>query len=497
MNNFSDDVRRLNDEAVQTIIPAIIFVAILMVVGFVGNPAIVYFYGFKLRPTPSYMFIVALAVFDFIACVVSMPMELVDLIRFYTFENAAACKVLRFVNYFMAISSGLILLAIAVDRYRKICKPFESQLSFKMAKIIISCVLFASLCISWPSLLFYTVVQVNLTEIDGAVGQDCTTKRDDSYKFYIAIYNGILFLIFIICNTSLIALYCRVGKKIFKLRSFRFYAQRKRKISTAQPQSSTLQNTEETDGLGSKMSSSFTKNPNLDDLSTPNRRDSGRSIVGATLELMTKKLVTSPEDIKIDTSNPFNGGGNSGTVNYPLELNVLLVPSRSNAALSDQTSTNGINTRDESIKTKTMLGQNQVQSSPEEDGSKRKGEINEAKSIKIVDQKKMSTHSIKTRQYTVIMLSITVAYVISFLPYLCLVTWRTVAKGYEPNLLSKSELVAFQIFLRSFLINNAVNPLIYGFLNTEFRHFIFACFCCWARRKNRYHGSPRRKNSGH
>ncbi|XP_062568483.1 D(2)-like dopamine receptor isoform X2 [Saccostrea cucullata] len=489
MDDFSEDVRRLNDQAVQTVIPAIIFVAVLMVIGFIGNPAIIYFYGYKLRPTPSYMFIVALAVFDFIACVVSMPMEIVDLVRFYTFENATACKILRFVNYFMAISSGLILLAIAVDRYRKICKPFGSQLSFKMAKIIISCVLFASLCISWPSLLFYTVVPVNLTEIEGAVGQDCTSRRDSSYKLYIAIYNGVLFLIFIICNTSLIALYCKVGRKIFKLRSFHW----KRTRSTAQPQSSSMQHTEVTDGLGSNKSSSLGKNPDLDDDTLPSRSN------GTTLKLMTKKVLSSPEDTKTISSNSLNGAGNSSkdnlnvseTVDYPSKLQILLVPSR-----FDQTSTSRKNAADELIQTNQLLGQNLLQSSPEEDESKIKCQINEAKCIKITQQSKMNTHSNKTKQYTIIMLSITVAYVISFLPYLCLVTWRTVAKGYEPNLLSKSELVAFQIFMRSFLINNAVNPLIYGFLNTEFRNFIFGCFCCWARRKNRDHASHRRKNTG-
>jgi hypothetical protein len=47
-----------------------------------------------------------------------MPLEIVDMRKFYKFENTIACKILRFVNYFASVSSGAILIAIAVDRYR-------------------------------------------------------------------------------------------------------------------------------------------------------------------------------------------------------------------------------------------------------------------------------------------------------------------------------------------------------------------------------------------
>lgn len=509
MYNFSEEVQRLNDEAVETLIPAIVFICILMVIGVLGNPLVVYFYGFKLKPTPSYMFIVSLAVFDFLVCTVSMPLELVDLIRFYTFESAEACKLLRFINYLIAISSGLILIAIAVDRYRKICRPFESQITMRMAKIIIPCIIFGSVCVSWPSFVFYTVVEVNLTEISGAIGQDCTTIRDDSYKFYITLYNGILFLLFVMAITSLTVLYCLVGKQIFSLRSFRFYAQRKKVRSAKRPKSSTTQCTDDSRGFESFMDSKSTDVGNYDEITLPPSRGSSRPTTATAIAFTTRKVAPSPENFERDVTKISGGLGNtsngslriSRSLHNALKTEEFSVPARSASALSQRNNADYDYT---SPQTNQLLRQIQVR------GSSRVSFAEEEKPISIattadsetrdahgtahLDQKKLHAQNINTKKYTIVMLSITVAFIISFLPYLSLMTWRTLSKEYEPNLFSKSEMVAFQIFIRSFLINSAANPLIYGFLNTEFRSFVIAFVCC-----RKYKGPPgsRAENSGH
>lgn len=513
MNNFSEEVQRLNDEAVDTLIPAIVFIVLLMVIGVIGNPIVVYFYGFKLKPTPSYMFIVALAIFDFLVCAVSMPLELVDLVRFYTFESAVACKLLRFVNYLMAISSGGILIAIAVDRYRKICKPFQSQITIKMAKIIIPCILFGSVCVSWPSFVFFTVVEVNLTEVTGAIGQDCTTIRDDSYKLFITLYNGILFLCFILAITSLTVLYCLVGRQIFNLRSFRFYAQRKRGIAAMRPQSRTTQCTDDTRGFGSFKESHSTEIPNFDEMTLPPSRESSRPTTATAIAFTTRKVAPSPIDFEGDGSTFSSGSGHSSngilriskSLHNALNTEEVSVPVRSSSAFSNRRQTDDTDDlQNESARTSNLLRQIQDQESSRvsfaEEGkamsiaTSLETETRDADGTANLDQKKTSAQNINTKKYTVVMLSITIAFIISFLPYLALMTWRTLSKEYEPNLFNKSEMVAFQIFIRSFLINSAMNPLIYGFLNTEFRNFIIACVCC-----RTYVGPPgsRSENSGH
>ena len=157
---------------------------------------LVYFYGRKVKPTPSYMFIITLAVIDFIMCAVAMPLEIVDLVRFYTFENSIACKMMRYFNYFVSIASVFTLIAIATERYRKICRPFGDQLSIKTTKIAIGCIIFMSIISASPTVFLYEVVEVNITEEtdtstdhSGLVWYDCTTVRNESYKSFVMTYN--------------------------------------------------------------------------------------------------------------------------------------------------------------------------------------------------------------------------------------------------------------------------------------------------------------------
>ena len=99
-----------------------------------------------------------------------------------------------------------------------------------------------------------------------------------------------------------------------------------------------------------------------------------------------------------------------------------------------------------------------------------------------IKKSKINDQYVDLRKYTVLMLLISMAFILSFLPYLGLVTWETLQSKYEGEILLKSELVTFNSCLRSWLISSVVNTLIYGFFNTDFRLFVSrlfrSCFCC-------------------
>ncbi|KAK3611521.1 hypothetical protein CHS0354_016456 [Potamilus streckersoni] len=138
MNNSStmNLLQRLNDEMFILLIPAFIYMGVLMFTGFVGNTVVCYFYGYKTKCSPTTCFIVVLAVFDLMSCTISMPMEIVDIRFFYLFPDATACKVLRTTHFLCTIASGIILIAIATEIYRKICLPFRKQITVFQAKFI-------------------------------------------------------------------------------------------------------------------------------------------------------------------------------------------------------------------------------------------------------------------------------------------------------------------------------------------------------------------------
>ncbi|KAK3087592.1 hypothetical protein FSP39_007946 [Pinctada imbricata] len=500
MSTYSEELLALNDKAVQAVIPAIVYVAVLMTIGLLGNPLVIYFYGCKQKATPSYIFIVTLAIFDSITCAVSMPLELVDLIRFYTFESSETCKLLRFVNYFASIASGFTLIAIAVDRYRKICRPFERQISLTLSKFIIFLVIICTLICSWPAAVFNQVVEVNVTETPPVVGYDCTTLRDEEYKLYITVYNIFLFLMFAGAITVLIVLYTLVGRKLFSLRSFRFYAEKKKKSKNikVRPLSSTTNQTDET-GIRSLS----------DSVATATEIPLAFCDLGDNdFHLPTIEENSRPPSVTSNFSRgkvtPFEFGHDSSRLSSPISNNsqnklrncqsftdsvrkehAISVVMRPNSANIEKLRAHRINV---SSSHEAMLSQKENSSSPpsneeldEQEYKERcasKIQTRDAKGTADIDQRKLHAQNVNTRKYTIVMLSISIAFILSFLPYLGLITWRTLSKDYEPNLFSTSQLVAFQIGLRSFLLSSACNPLIYGFLNTDFKKFILSICCC-------------------
>ena len=154
-----------------------------------------------------------------------MPIEIMDLrffyiIFFYIFTNGAACKSAQFLNSFATMGSASTLIAIAIDRHRRMCRPFKKQWDLKDAKI--ACLVAAgfSLVLSWPAAIFNGSVSVNVTDLDNSSvileGFDCTTTKDEEYQTYLLAFNAVQFLVFLVVVCILVVLYCMIGHVPYK-----------------------------------------------------------------------------------------------------------------------------------------------------------------------------------------------------------------------------------------------------------------------------------------
>ena len=466
MAHYHEDIYDLSHEKAAALIPVIVIISILMVIGLVGNPLVVYFYGFRMKPTASYMFIVMLAICDMISCAISMPLEIYDMVHFYSFENIGACKTFRFVNYASSIASGALLIAIAVDRFRKICKPFDAQISNNLAKWIIAICVGFSFLVSWPSAVFYSVVNVNITENPATIGFDCTTIRDNDYKIFITIYNMFLFFLFLATMIVLIVLYCLVGRQLFQLRNFRFYATKRKDSEFAT--SGVVSHTSVT--LSEEKKSSISEDRKSSDIDVCKSQP-----VGVVNDCFNESSSSphSPTSIQFDLSNL-----NANTTEDDLEES-----KKQNDVNSNEYGSTG-----KAQQTETNHAEHSRGSTVSNDSSKELAP-NMHRKKSSTGSMKLQQQNINTRKYTIITISITVAFIVSFLPHLSLVTWRTLSKDYEVNVLSGAGLILFQLFIRSNLFSSACNPVIYGFLNTEFKNMIVdylkkVCCCCKRNSKN-------------
>ncbi|XP_053374019.1 5-hydroxytryptamine receptor-like [Mercenaria mercenaria] len=208
-------ITELNLEEAKQYIGGVVFVAIIMAVGFVGNLHVLLVYAFRMKPSNHRIFILVLGVLDFITCIVGMPFIIVDLRNPLTFTISPACKILRFINYFICSASALTLLVIATDRYRKICVPLGRQISQRMAKMLCLLVLFIALLISWPAPVLYGLATVQTSD-PNINGTRCYTEDKENFAKYQGYFNALLILIVVVCFIVLVVLYTLIWRVIVK-----------------------------------------------------------------------------------------------------------------------------------------------------------------------------------------------------------------------------------------------------------------------------------------
>jgi len=242
----------LRTDGLSLLAPSLVFICLLIAAGIPGNIISILVYGIQLKSATGRYAIIALAVCDMINCCLSIPVEIYIMSRYWTFDNGALCKMSRYLTYAMNNSSGLILLAIAFERYRTICTPHKPKIqnSF-ILRSSIALVIIGSL-LALPALWIYGIQTdrfnvsmlngdaISLThdngleysevsrwvEVNDVYYSSVITKRcliDDSMRKSWLTYGHFLFLTIasIVVWVILLIMYINIGRKIKRLRAGR------------------------------------------------------------------------------------------------------------------------------------------------------------------------------------------------------------------------------------------------------------------------------------
>lgn len=209
----------LNDVLVQLHIPTIVFIAILMVVGVLGNLLVLYIYTSKYHPSTYRSFILWLGLIDLIACTVGMPLLIVSMLRPYMFPSEQACKTLRFMHVFSVVSSAFIVIAIAFERHRRICNPFSQEMT--TAKINLMCFTASVLgsLVAIPALFVYgdAVVQ---TGVHNITGTECFIDPEFEHSLFPKGYFMFQLLLSVVSVIVMGIFYFRIGSRILSHHKF-------------------------------------------------------------------------------------------------------------------------------------------------------------------------------------------------------------------------------------------------------------------------------------
>ncbi|XP_046375962.2 cholecystokinin receptor-like [Haliotis rufescens] len=396
--NISDEEKNrylshLDDSMFPLRIPAVVYLGILMVLGIFGNILVLIVYLKKFKPSPTRVFVVCLAVFDLMTCVISIPGEILDMRYSHTFDYPVVCRMIRFNNTFSVVSSGFTLIAVAIDRYRKICRPLNKQITIRVARMMVGIAVSVSLVLTIPTVIVNGRKTVK-TDKEEITGFECSF--DDGWRgtLFPVVYIGVLFLIFFGSLSVLVVVYILIGRTVFNHRKFKFRPAKDKE----------------------RHSSNYTTETSFKD---------------GTENGIAFRNISSP-------TAPCNvSNSNNGTLGFDG---------------SSETSCTCMN--DTSAQPKTR----------KEDNSS-----NSVRSIRKNAAKPKEKSRPRAFKTTLMLFIITVVFIISFLPHLILMITRFIKSDFLDSLQGAGFMV-YNVFLRSYVIQSAVNCIVYSFCNERFRN---------------------------
>ncbi|XP_052762393.1 neuropeptide Y receptor type 4-like [Mya arenaria] len=366
----------LNDALVTLHLPAIVICATLAGIGIIGNLIVLSVY-IPHASSFSRVFILWLAVVDFIACSVGTPLLVYSMIYPYQFPSENVCKTLRFVHVFLVGTSVFIFVSIAMERHRAICNFEVVEMKTRRMHVmcIVSCIM--GVVVAVPAIFIYGIRTVE-TGVHNITGTECFVEDHfiQTDSIWPKIYFPFQSIIVLISFAILLVLYIRIGRQLQWHLKFtgRYTARSKLNQSTKSSQS--VCTYEQTDS-------------------------SPKSKTGSMLKL------TSTSD----------RSASRYSLHTPVGKEVSTTSSRVNRAAHEMTS---------------------------------------------------------------MFCWLTAVFVLSFIPHLAIIIYSTFRTDFAQDMTS-SQVVAYNIFLRSFAVNNMANPLVYFTcvrdFRRDFRNLLSNIFC--------------------
>jgi len=110
---------------------------VFSVFGSAGNAFVLYVFATSKDDLVSTLFIIVLAVVDFTTCLVTIPFTIVAEFVSYNVRLDLLCRLYQFLITSNIPFSALVMTAIAVDRYLCICHPFARLLTLRRARVVV------------------------------------------------------------------------------------------------------------------------------------------------------------------------------------------------------------------------------------------------------------------------------------------------------------------------------------------------------------------------
>ena len=427
---------KLNDEMRLTVLPVTIFVGIEAVFGFFGNLLILYVFLFYYHKCNFKYFVLCLSFIDTTSTLTTLPGEIVTQTFWYVYPVPLVCKIKSFFNMFTVCGCAFGLLVIAIDRYRKVCRPLAWQIKPRLAMILIFIQLIISFIIAIPVPFFWGThsfikeykgrnITVTVCEIDAKY-----TNTDYPLKYSIVTETVISLTMFI-----LLILYIFVIRKLLQMKPGD-----KKKADAAE----NSHNHQKSDVTFSGRAVSD------DDTSGQGQDFEFKDTADSTAS-------RSADDVSMDTNPRELATDYKGSTRMVPALTMVtsaMAASKLASPLSTKTNTLAVPTMSSALSARRVAN-------------------------------RRSSKRTQIRRKTLIMFILTVLFICTTVLYLTLLSF--IANGVLESLTSAGKSTYF-FFFRLYFINHVINPILYGILDPKFRRILkqtlFSCTKKCFRRKS-------------
>ncbi|XP_045181972.2 D(2) dopamine receptor A-like [Mercenaria mercenaria] len=421
-NSTTDSVEtlnKLNYEEVLRQIPLMMFLAILGVIGTVGNSLVCYVYKKKYSASNCRTFVIVLSVVDVLISALVIPFEILVLFREYNFKRSWICKISVFLSTWPTLTSGFLLLAIAIDRYRKVCRPFSWQISHSAARNMCLMAGALGLAFSWISPVIYGIQKSKHSVYNITISQCAET---DAMKLTVfPLLNNVFFaVLFIGALSGIMFMYCFIAIRIKQ------HVERKSVFSHSR-QTYVVNDAEVSEMTVMSGKVAVRKKAKLQDDETSDAMFRSSD----SLNSRSVHEISEPEKTSLVLCSVDGVRCEDRSVNRKSVLSRMLSFGRNSLSLAKSLSTSTMNSVKPNMRVK-----------PEAQKQKQRTAF--------------------------IMFLISLAFIISYLPLLCLLLIRTADGTFVPSL-NDTERTVYKFCLRSYYINCAVNPFVYGLWDSRFR----------------------------
>ncbi|XP_063408990.1 neuromedin-U receptor 2-like [Mytilus trossulus] len=215
-----DILLEIGEDETDKRVPVAVLIAVLSLVGIIGNIHILIIFSRNSKQQSTYhVFVFALAVSDLVVCSTYLPVEIVMVMNPFSFDYDLICR-LSLVNcYTWGFWTVLLILSIAIERYRHICFPLKYQISCYDARKL--CILLFVLAAIYAAPMGYISGTNSFSLSNATKGFECFINDSLENSLFPASYFVFVLAEGVLVGLTIIFLYIPVRRTIIKSNNIR------------------------------------------------------------------------------------------------------------------------------------------------------------------------------------------------------------------------------------------------------------------------------------